>query len=399
MATRSLVHSPHALVRGLTTMGPVLALCLAGQGCKKAQAQGAGPEARPPADEVWLTGAEVEEGKIELSTLAEEKVEDAIVMSGRVTFDDLLVAHVFSPVTGRVVKIAGTPGERVKKGDPLAVLDSPDVGIASSDVSKAQADLVAADHDDKRVRSLLESRAASQHELEQAEDAYRKAQAEVERARQKSHLLKAGGVDAVSQTFTLQAGIDGEVISRFVSPGMEVQGQYGGGSAIELFTIGELDRVWVMADVHESDVARVKVGTPVTVKAIAYPDRPFSGTIDWTSSVFDKDTRTAKVRCSFANPDHLLRPEMFVSVSVSVERPRALALPRSAMRVLGEVTVVFVEAGPSPDGRTRFLRVPLSVDAGESGPWIQLVGPNVPKALAKGARVVTGGGAKLSTSG
>jgi len=84
-------------------------------------------------------------------------------------------------------------------------------------------------------------------------------------------------VDTVSQTYTLRAPIDGEVLTRNVSPGVEVQGQYGGGQAIELFTVGRFDRVWIVADLYEMDLARVSVGAPATVRAISYGNRVFRG--------------------------------------------------------------------------------------------------------------------------
>lgn len=372
-------------------------------GCRKAEVASAAAGPQAPANEIWLTEAQVREAKIEIAAIDEQDVDDVILTSGRVTFDDLRVAHVYSPVTGRLTKITASVGQRVKKGDPLAVLESPDVGIASSDLSKAQADLVAAEHDYKRVKGLFDApagRAASEREVEQAEDSWRKARAELERARQKANLLEGGAVDAVTQSFTLVAGIEGEVISRDVSMGMEVQGQYGGGSAALLFTLGELDRVWVIADVYELDIARVKVGSPVAVRSVAYPDRkPFEGKIEWVSGVLDKDTRTAKVRCSFENHERLLKPEMFVTVSLRVDQKRVLALPRNALMRLGDVTVVFVDQGKTPDGRARFERIPLAVDEGEGGRWIPLTGPNVPKQLVKGARVVAAGAVLLSTSG
>jgi hypothetical protein len=90
---------------------------------------------------------------------------------------------------------------------------------------------------------------------------------------------------------------------------------------------------------------------------------------------------------------------MFVTVSLRVDQKHVLAIPRNALMRLGDVTVVFVDVGKAPDGRTRFERVPLAVDEGEGGKWIPLAGSNVPKRLAKGTRVVTAGGVLLSTSG
>src|SRR5207248_5152243 len=105
------------------------------------------------------------------------------------TFDDLRVFHAFSPVTGRVVRIDAQPGQRVKKGQSLAVIESPDVGNAFSDLAKAHADLTAAEHDYKRQKELFDAHAASQKDYEAALDNYQKAKAELSRAQKKASLL------------------------------------------------------------------------------------------------------------------------------------------------------------------------------------------------------------------
>src|SRR5262249_41039589 len=220
----------------------------------------------------FFSPQEVKNANLSIVEVAEHDVGGTIPASGKVAFDDLRVSHVFSPVTGRVVRILAQPGQRLKKGEPLCAIVSPDVGSAFADLGKAQADLIAAEHEFKRQRELFEAHAGSQKDFETAEDNFGKAKAEIERARQKARLFRAGSVDRVTQEYTLKALIDGEVIARNVNPGQEVLGQYSGGTALELFTIGELDRVWVLADVFEMDLAKIKVNAPVTVKVVAYPN-------------------------------------------------------------------------------------------------------------------------------
>jgi len=366
-----------------------LAAALAIAGCHRSHAAMKDP-LQPPPGEAWLTSEQVKEAQIEVAPVDDQNVDDTITASGRVTFDDQRVTHIFSPVTGRVNRIDANLGQRVKKGDALATIESPDVGIASSDLGKAQADLIAAEHDYNRQKELFAAHAASQKDYEQAEDNYRKAKSEMGRARAKAALFRTGG-DSVSQGYTLRAGIDGEVIARNVSPGIEVQGQYGGGQAVELFTIGELDRVWVLAEVFEMDIARVKMGSKAVVRVVAYPNKVFEGKVDYVSGSLDPQTRTAKIRCTFDNPDRLLKPEMYATVNVSVEERRALAIPHSAVLRLGEQTVVFVDRGNAPDGRHRFERLPVQVDEGEASTWIP-----VTHGLDKGTKIVTKGAILLS---
>jgi cobalt-zinc-cadmium efflux system membrane fusion protein len=359
-------------------------------GCHKSQAASEPAQAQPPPGEVWLSQQQVLDAKIDVQQVTDQDVDDTILTSGRVALDDLRSGHVFSPVTGRVVKIEAQLGQRVKKGDPLATLESPDIGNTVSDVHKAEADLIAAQHDYERKKDLFEQKAGSAADLEAAEDSYRKAKAEIERARQKQSLLRVGSADAVTQMYTLTSPIDGEVLMRNINPGIEVQGQYSGGATQELFTVGELDKVWVLADLYEMDISRVRVGTPADVTVVAYPGKVFKGQVDWVSGMLDPSTRTAKVRCTFDNPERLLRPEMYATMQISVDQKRALAIPRNALLRLGEYKVVFVEVGDEP-GRVRFRRVPVDVDEGEASPWLE-----VKHGLESGQKVVVNGAILLS---
>ena len=91
-----------------------------------------------PPGEVWLSPDRVKSARIEVEPIEERPVAGTIRVAGRVTFDDLRVAHVFSPVTGRITKILAQPGQRVTKGQPLCVIQSPDLGAAVSDMTKAR---------------------------------------------------------------------------------------------------------------------------------------------------------------------------------------------------------------------------------------------------------------------
>jgi cobalt-zinc-cadmium efflux system membrane fusion protein len=348
-------------------------------------------EAQPPQDQVWLTEQQVRDAKVQIEPVGRHPVGDAIVTSGKIAFDDLRVSHVFSPVTGRISRILADPGQRVKKGAPLATIESPDVGNAFADLDKAQADLIASEHEARRQQELFEAHAGSERDFETAQDNFRKARAEVERARQKARLFRGSSADKVSQEFTLRAPIDGEVIARNVNPGAEVLGQYSGGSAVELFTVGELDTVWVFADVFEMDLAKVKRGAPVSVKVVAYPDKVFSGQVDWISDALDPTARTVRVRCSIPNPGRELKPEMYATVTIMVDAPPVAAIPRSAILRIGDQTVVFVQDGKTPDGRLKFTRRVIAVNEEEGSDYVPIV-----RGLIPGDRVVTSGSILLS---
>jgi cobalt-zinc-cadmium efflux system membrane fusion protein len=176
-----------------------------------------------------------------------------------------------------------------------------------------------------------------------------------------------------------------------MNPGAEVQGQYSGGASVELFTIGELDSVWVLADVFEMDLARIHKGAPVTLKVVAYPDRVFVGKVDYITDSLDPVARTARVRCSVANPTRDLKPEMYATVSIGIAGALVPALARSAVLHVADQTVVFVERGTSPDGRLRFTRRVVAVDEAEGAAYVPVV-----RGVALGERVVSSGGLLLS---
>jgi len=212
--------------------------------------------------------------------------------------------------------------------------------------------------------------------------------------------LRVGNVDAVSQTYTIPSPIEGEVLLWNISPGMEVEGQYSGGAlapatgslvttpnAGELYTIGELDQVWVLGDIYEIDLARVHTGEKATITTVAYPDRVFTGTVDWVSGSLDPNTRTAKVRCTFDNPDGILRPMMYANVSIAVDQRKAVAIPRTAVVRMGEYAVVFVDDG-MVDGKEHFERLPVILSESKVGTYVA-----VKHGVDAGQKVVVNGAA------
>jgi cobalt-zinc-cadmium efflux system membrane fusion protein len=374
----------------LRALGLALVLALGGSGC--ASPAGAEGAPRAPLGEVWVSAQQLQHHPVAITAAAEHEIHASITVSGKIAFDDLKVAHVFSPVTGRVTAILAQPGQRVKRGDALARISSPEVGSAYADVVKAQADLTATEHEWQRQQLLVKDHAGSRRDYENAEDNYRKANAELRRAQQKTHLLRSGSVNQVTQEYTLRAPIDGDVVARTnVNMGTEVTGQYGIGNAIELFTIGVLDRVWVVGDVFEADLPRVRRGEPVTVSVISYPDTPFVGEVEWVAGALDPQSRTAKVRCSVANPRRELKPEMAATIAIAAPGTNYLAVPRDAIVRLGDATVVFIEAGETPSGQRRFERRPVTLLDDETDPFVA-----VTHGLTAGDRIVSSGASTLA---
>ena len=148
------------------------------------RARRARPPPQPPSGEVWLTDQQVRDGHIAVEPVGVHAVGNDVVTSGKVTFDDLRVAHIFSPVTGRVTRILADPGAAGEEGGAAGAIESPDVGNAFADLGKA-----AGGADRRRARlpapegALRGARRLADATSRRPQDSYGKAKAEMERAR------------------------------------------------------------------------------------------------------------------------------------------------------------------------------------------------------------------------
>jgi len=348
-------------------------------------------ESPPPPGETWLTDAQIRGARLLIEPAGTRTLALHLVTTGRVAFDEGRVAHVFSSVSGRLTRVLGALGQRVGKGDPLAEIESPDLGSAWSDLIKARADRVAAEHEFERQRDLLQHRAAAERDFEAAQDNAAKARAEVERAQLRLKMLHASETGSATQEFLLRSPISGEIVNRNATPGLEVQGMLSSANVVqELFTVGDIDRVWVWGDLYERDLGKVRRGQIVTISSVAYPGRTITGAVDFVGNVLDPQTHTAKIRCVVPNAEHVLKPEMYVTLSVELERREMLALPRTAVVRSGDRQTVYVEDGKTGDGRARFHERPIELGEADDG-WV-----GVRSGLAPGERVVVSGSILLS---
>jgi cobalt-zinc-cadmium efflux system membrane fusion protein len=355
--------------------------------CRKTET----PEKSPPPGEAWLTAEQIQAAKLDVQAAGNRTLTIHLLTAGRVAFDEARVAHVFSPVNGRVTRVSGELGSRVRAGESLAIIDSPDLGAAWSDMVKARADSVAADRELQRQRGLFEHQAAAEREYEAAQDNAQKAKAEIERAVLRLKMLHSPESGPATQEFLLKSPISGEIVNRSATPGLEVQGMLSSANVVqELFTVGDIDRVWVWGDVYERDLGKVRRDLSVAITSVADPSRVVKGTIDFVGDALDKDTHTARIRCVVPNRDHFLKPEMYVTLSIEFDRRDLLALPRAAVIRSGDRQVVFVENGKTENCRTRFQQRAVALGDADDG-WVSIV-----SGLRAGERVVVSGSILLS---
>jgi cobalt-zinc-cadmium efflux system membrane fusion protein len=272
--------------------------------------------------------------------------------TGKVQFNEDSLTRVHAPATGRVLDVFARAGDMVEPGARLFVLDSPDLGSAKSDYAKAVADVERTSAALRLARELFEVKAIAQKEIREAENDDKKALAERERAASRLRTLGvaderlpdvARRADATT-TILVTAPRSGVVVERNASPGQVVA--YGqSDTPLNLFVIADLSTMWIVADVYEPDVPRMRLGESVLVTPPCCPGERYEGRVINIADAVDKDTRTLKVRAAVPNRGRALKAEMFVKVTIGTGSTRVLALPQGAVHREGSETFVLVERG------------------------------------------------------
>lgn len=244
-----------------------------------------------------------------LATAVEHRAAPELKATGTVNPDVTRNVPVISLAAGRVVEIKARLGDTVKKGQVLLLVQSADISGAFSDYRKAVADEQLARTQLERAKDLHDKGALSLNELQVAEDAAQKAKVDLETTAEKLRVLGSASLDQPSGIVEIRAPVSGVITDQQVTGGSGVQGL----ASPNPFTISDLTRVWVLCDVFENDLGKVKVGEKAAIRLNAYPDRSFIGTINNVGAVLDPNLRSAKVRIEVPNPGLLMRVGMFVT--------------------------------------------------------------------------------------
>jgi membrane fusion protein, heavy metal efflux system len=323
---------------------------------------------------------------------------------GKISVDEDRATLVFSPYSGRVIKLLAKPGDMVKAGQPLFTVEAPDMVQAQnefitaiSNLNKTRSALELAKIVEQQNKTLFDSRAGPLRDLQTsqattraAENDVRSAQTSLEVMRNRLRILgmtddeitKFSDTGAVSPQMTIYSPIGGTVIQRKVGPGQYVNTSSQNTSASDpTFVIGDLSTVWLIAYVRESDAPSVHVGQAVHFTVLSYPDRVFAANISFVATSFDAGTRRLMVRATIDNSRHLLRPEMFASVTILTgEGDNSLAVPQEAIIYDGKTAHVWI-ARDDKSVERRDIKTGLS-----NGNMIQVV-----EGLRQGENVVSKG--------
>jgi membrane fusion protein, heavy metal efflux system len=332
-----------------------------------------------------LTAAQREH--IQLYTVAQSRFRRTVETTAAVDFDNDQATSVLAPFSGPVSRLLVAQDDEVSKGQPLAIVDSPDFAAAVSAYQKA----LATAHTNRRLadldNDLVQHNGVSQREYEQAQTDATNAEADRDAALRALVSLNVPPetIEAIRQgrpvarpEGIIRAPMAGTVVERLITPGELLQA-----GTTSCFTLANLSRVWVMAQLFGSDLSAVSVGDPAEV-VTGIDAHNFAGRVDKISALVNPDTRAVAVRVVVDNPQHALRKRMYVRVLIhSRNESTGVLIPISAvLRDDENLPFVYVAQSDGSFARRHInLGSRLSTDQYE-----------IPAGLRAGDQVVVAGG-------
>jgi cobalt-zinc-cadmium efflux system membrane fusion protein len=332
-------------------------------------------------DSIFIPDGSALRARVAVQAAAAQPVSAELLTPGVVEADPAVTAAVLAPLTGRVEELPVELGQRVLRGQVVAVLDSPDLAQAYDDSAKAMDALALAAKNLERQEQQLKIGVISDRELDQARSDHAQAQAEATRAQARMAALGAGAGDGSHPgRLIVRAPVGGSVTSLNVARGNMLND-----AAAPLMTIADLSTVWVTALVAEKDLEGVKPGQAAQVILSAYPGKVLRGRVTSVADVIEPDSRRDKVRIALPNADYALRPNMFATVTLLGPSAAQVIVPTSALMMNNDRTSVFVATAP-----WTFKRRVVEMRLGEGSTAVILSG------LSAGEQVVVKGGILLN---
>jgi membrane fusion protein, heavy metal efflux system len=318
---------------------------------------------------------------VQVVTVQASKLTRTLRLTGAVAYNAFSTTPVITQVGGPVAKILVVPGDRVKRGQPLLEVSSPDYSLLLAAYLKARDTFRVADKNYERAQDLFAHHAIADRDLLQAESDRIQAQADLSAAQEGMRILGVPKPEdleksPISAQIPLLAPIGGEIVERLVSPGQVMQA-----GTTQAFTISDMSTVWVMANIYQGDLAYVKDGDPATITTDSYPDK-FSGKISFISPALDPNTRTLQARIVVDNPGGKLKKDMYCVATVTAGTiSNAIAVPDSSI-LRDDENQPFVYVASSSN---QFGRRPVDIGQSENGQT------QVLKGLSPGDRVAANG--------
>lgn len=323
---------------------------------------------------------------VKLGTISRMELSDTLRVAGQVDFDEQRVTRIGATVTGRVTELTAMLGQQVKVGDTLAVLNSTELGAAQLAYMKARAQAQLNERNVERAQQLFAADVIGSAELQRRESELSISRAEMRAAADQLRVLgvssksleKLTSTGAINSVSPVVATMAGTVVERLVAQGQVVQ------PSEVMFTVADLSRVWVEAEVPEQQAAAVQPGQTIQVEIPALGQQ-LTAKLIFIADTVNPMTRTIMVRSELDNSDRSLKPAMLATVLIQGRPTARLVVPDTAIVRENNKDYLFVEVGPQ---QFKLTEVAL-------GPAIGTMRP-VLGGVAEGTKVVTEGAFHLN---
>lgn len=292
---------------------------------------------------VKMTAEVQKKNGVVIAPAKKQRLSGAINATGKVEANADRIAHVSPRISGKIVAIKASLGDSVSAGQSLATLDSVELGEALNRYHQSKTKLSLAQANMDRIKSLVEKKIAPRKDILLAETDFRTAQTELHTDEERLSLYGLSDADIAGEgrkkpLLPVRAPIGGTITEKHA-----IVGELSDPSK-SLYTVADLSSVWVMVDINEKDLSKVRKGQSAIVIVGAYPDLKFRGRINHLADTVDQATRTVKARIEVANPGRRLKPEMFATaeLALAADAPPVLAVPEDALQELEGKKVLFV---------------------------------------------------------
>lgn len=354
--------------------------------CSEESETAAPTAAAAPVDPNLVQAGENLGNIIKLGTVSRMELSDTLRVAGQVDFDEQRVTRIGATVTGRVTELTAMLGQQVKVGDTLAVLNSTELGAAQLAYMKARAQAQLNERNVERAQQLFAADVIGSAELQRRESELSISRAETRAAADQLRVLgvssksleKLTSTGAINSVSPVVATMAGTVVERLVAQGQVVQ------PSEVMFTVADLSRVWVEAEVPEQQAAAVRPGQTIQVEIPALGQQ-LTAKLIFIADTVNPMTRTIMVRSELDNSDRSLKPAMLATVLIQGRPTARLVVPDTAIVRENNKDYLFVEVGPQ---QFKLTEVAL-------GPAIGTMRP-VLGGVAEGTKVVTEGAFHLN---
>ena len=235
-------------------------------------------------------------------------VSNFLSLNGKVTFETGNIVEIFPIFGGNVMEVRAELGDYVKRGEVLAVIRSSEIADFQQEEREANSTVMVAQRNFDMMKDMSESGLASERDLLEAQAELENAKAQLNRIKEVFSIYSVRD----NSEFVVKAPLSGFIVEKNISREMQLRSD----DDREIFTISKLDDVWVLADVYERDISKVKTGNAVEIYVPAYPGMKFETKVDRVYNVLDPESNTLTIRMKLRNENYLLKPGMFAKVFV-----------------------------------------------------------------------------------